>query len=210
MSAPPLGAVLAGGAGSRLGGAKATAELGGRPLVSYPLAAFAEAGIEAVVVAKRDTELPDFEAAAGVGGGGTPPPAPPPRVLFEPDEPRHPLAGVVAALRVAAERPLVVLACDMPFAAPALLAALAAAPEPLVVPAPHGLPEPLQARYSAALLPALEEALAAERPLRETVAALGPRLLGEAELSRFGPADRLFFNVNRTEDLAQAAAILRA
>ena len=66
LAAAPLGAVLASGRGSRLGGAKATAELGGRPLISYPLVALAAAGIEAVVVAKGDTELPDRR-------GGRPP-----------------------------------------------------------------------------------------------------------------------------------------
>ncbi len=201
----PLGAVLAGGAGSRLGGAKATAQLAGRPLISYPLAALGAAGIEAVVVAKADTELPDFKAEGWAGERRTPPA---PRHLVEPDEPRHPLAGILAALREAGERPLVVLACDMPFAEPALLAALAAAPEPLVVPAPGGLPQPLQARYSASLLPALEAALAREEPLRKTVAALAPRLLGKAELARFGPPDRLFLNVNDKADLKLAEALL--
>ncbi|MBK5220825.1 MAG: NTP transferase domain-containing protein, partial [Thermoleophilia bacterium] len=45
-----LGAVLAGGSGSRIGGAKATVELAGRPLIAYPLAALEAAGVEAVVV----------------------------------------------------------------------------------------------------------------------------------------------------------------
>ncbi|HVO55275.1 MAG TPA: NTP transferase domain-containing protein [Solirubrobacterales bacterium] len=196
----PLGAVLAGGAGSRLGGAKATAQLSGRPLISYPLAAFAAAGIEAVVVAKAETELPP---PGGWGGAA-------PRVLIEPDEPRHPLAGIIAALREAGQRPLIVLACDMPFAEPALLSALASAPEPLVVPAPGGLPQPLQARYSASLLPALEAALADQEPLRKTVAALSPRLLGESELTRFGPPERLFLNVNDAVDLKLAEALLES
>ncbi len=201
-AAPALGAVLAGGAGSRLGGAKPTAELAGRPLVSYPLAALAAAGIEPLVLAKRETELPDLAGAVGEGAAA-------PRLIVEPDEPRHPLTGIVAALRAAGERPLVVLACDMPLAAPALLAALAAAPEPLVVPSPGGLLEPLQARYSASLLPALEGALQRASPLRQTVAALGPRLLGDAEIARFGPPDRLFLNVNDPADLALAESILR-
>lgn len=38
-AAPPLGAVLAGGRGARIGGAKATADLAGRPLISYAVAA---------------------------------------------------------------------------------------------------------------------------------------------------------------------------
>ncbi|MGE5407534.1 MAG: molybdenum cofactor guanylyltransferase [Syntrophothermus sp.] len=192
---PPLGAVLAGGAGRRLGGAKALTELAGRPLIHYPVAALAAAGIEAAVVAKPDSELPEIGAAA---------------VIAEPSEPRHPLAGIVAALRAAGGRPLVVLACDMPFAEPAFLAALAAAPEPLVVPAPGGFLEPLAARYSAAALPALEASLAREEPLRRAVHALRPRLLDDAELERYGDPDRFLLNVNDAAGLSRAEALARA
>lgn len=186
----PLGAVLAGGSGSRLGGEKVAAELGGRPLSSYPVRALAEAGIEAAVFAKPGQELPELGAA----------------VHREPAEPRHPLCGIVAALRVAAagDRPLVVLACDLPFVPPALLEALAAAPEPLVLAAAAGRPQPLLARYEPSLLPALEAALAAEEPLIRTAIALRPRLLGEDELARFGDPERILLNVNTPEDLEAA------
>jgi molybdopterin-guanine dinucleotide biosynthesis protein A len=188
---PALAAVLAGGRGSRLGGAKATADLAGRPLISYPLAALAAAGIEAFVVAKPSTDL-----------RGRP-------VVAEPEQPIHPLAGIVAALRHA-DRPLVVLGCDFPFVPPALLRELAAAAGPLVVPAPDGEPQPLVARWSPALLPRLEAALAREEPLRRTVAALGPRLLGDAELARFGEPDRIFFNVNSDADRRAAEQAISA
>ena len=107
-----VGAVLAGGAGSRLGGSKAAALLAGRPLLSYPLAALRAAVGEVAVVAKADTELP----AVGYG------------VLIwrEPDEPRHPLAGIVEALRRAEGRPVVVLACDLPFVTAELVRELVA------------------------------------------------------------------------------------
>lgn len=193
MGTTALGAVLAGGAGRRLGGAKATAELGGRPLVSYPLAAFADAGLEAIVVAKPGSALPPLEC----------------EVVREPPLPRHPLCGIVAALRYAGGRAVVVVACDMPFVSPRLLAALAAADEPLVVPAPGGRPQPLHARYGPQLLPALEATLEREEPLRRCVAGLGPRLLGEAELSRFGDPELPFFNVNDAEDLHMAERELR-
>jgi molybdopterin-guanine dinucleotide biosynthesis protein A len=186
-----LGVVLAGGRGSRLGGAKATAELGDRPLISYPLGALAAAGLEAVVVAKPDTDLPPLDLD----------------VLTEPEDPVHPLAGIVAALRQMG-RPLVVLGCDFPFVPPALLGVLADAPEPLVVPAPGGEAQPLVARWTPALLPALEDALAREEPLRRTVAALSPRLLIDAELVRFGDPARVFFNVNTPADLDAAARLL--
>jgi molybdopterin-guanine dinucleotide biosynthesis protein A len=198
----PLAAVLAGGSGSRLGGAKAGAELAGWPLISYPLAALAKAGIETFVVAKADFCLP--AVFSGPDGDGSRPP----RVLREPEHPRHPLCGIVAALREAGGRPLVVIACDMPLAEPALLAELAAAPEPLVVPAPGGRLQPLQARYSAGLLPSLEAALDREEPLRRTVESLSPRLLGDSELARFGDPEHLFFNVNDEFDLRRADGIL--
>ncbi|HEY2055947.1 MAG TPA: molybdenum cofactor guanylyltransferase [Solirubrobacterales bacterium] len=208
-----FGAVLAGGRGSRLGGAKPTAMLAGRPLISYPLDAFAAAGIEAFVVAKADTDLcgrplvrqtdlkttatggPDQRTTAPALGGV--------EVVIEPDEPTHPLAGIVAAL-LHASRPLVVLGCDFPFAPPALLRALAEAPEPLVVPAPGGDPQPLMARWAPELLPRLEDALGRQEPLRRTVAALAPRLLDDTELARFGDPARAFFNVNTPADLGTA------
>jgi molybdopterin-guanine dinucleotide biosynthesis protein A len=115
----------------------------------------------------------------------------------------HPLVGIVAALRQTG-RPIVVLGCDFPFVPAALVRALADAPEPLVVPAPGGEPQPLVARWTPALLPALQDALAREEALRRTVAALSPRLLGDAELARFGDPARVFLNVNTPADLRLA------
>ena len=214
-----LGAVLAGGRGSRLGGAKPTADLAGRPLIAYPLAALAAAGIDPFIVAKPSTPLRGRPLARSTGLRTTASDGPGQRttavagdgveVVTEPEEPRHPLAGIVAALRHAGG-PVVVLGCDFPFAPPGLLRALADAPEPLVVPAPGGEPQPLMARWSPELLPALEEALAREEPLRRTVAALSPRLLDDAELSRFGDSARAFFNVNTPEDLRAAEQAVRS
>jgi molybdopterin-guanine dinucleotide biosynthesis protein A len=130
-------------------------------------------------------------------------------VVAEPEQPTHPLAGIVAALSHAGA-PLVVLGCDFPFAPPALLRTLAEAPEPLVVPAPGAEPQPLMARWSPGLLPALEDALAREEPLRRTVASLSPRLLDDTELARFGDPARAFFNVNTPEDLRAAERAVRS
>ena len=105
-AAKPLGAVLAGGAGSRLGGSKATVELAGRPLISYPLAAFAEAGIEAIVVAKADTELPALDVPSS-------PSRPSPATRCSASSRRSTEAG---------GRPVVACACDTPFVTGAVLA----------------------------------------------------------------------------------------
>jgi molybdenum cofactor guanylyltransferase len=188
----PIGAVLAGGRGSRIGGAKAAVELGGRPLISYPLAAVELASLEPVVVAKADSELPPLACP----------------VVHEPELPRHPLCGIVAALRHAGGRPVVVVGCDMPFVDAGLLAWLAAVPEPLAVVSLGGEPQPLLGRYDGALLPALESALARAESLRRTVESLQPRLVGEAELARFGGPRRLCLNVNTRADLERAERLL--
>jgi molybdenum cofactor guanylyltransferase len=186
----PLVAVLAGGRGSRLGGGKAAVELGGRPLISYPLAAIEATGLEAVVVTKPGEELPTGEVP----------------LLREPELPRHPLCGIVAALREG--RAIVSVACDLPFVAPGLIQLLAAAREPLVVPTLEKRLQPLLGRYEPSLLPEFESALGREESLTRTVESLEPRLLAERELARFGDPCRLLFNVNDRDDLRRAEALL--
>jgi len=191
-SGAPVGAVLAGGRGSRIGGAKAIAELAGRPLVSYPVAALEAAGLEPVVVAKPDSELPPLAC----------------RTIREPAQPRHPARGLLAALRYAGQRPLVAVGCDMPFLSPVLLAWLASADDPLVVPALDGHPQPFPGRYAGSLLPALEAAVDDGRALRATLDSASPRLIAEPELARFGDPERLCFNVNTPADLRRAERLL--
>jgi molybdopterin-guanine dinucleotide biosynthesis protein A len=200
-----LGAVPAGGRGSRLGGEKAAVELAGRPLISYPLAAIAAAGLDAVVCIKPG-EPPPPSRGSFCTLTVKKEPRLEVRVLEEPLEPLHPLCGIVAALRLG--RPVVVVACDLPFVAPGLIELLAEAHEPLMVPVLDGRLHPLLARYEPSLLPQLEAALEREGPLTRTVEALGPRLLAEDELVRFGDPRRLLFNVNNPDDLSEAEALL--
>lgn len=209
----PVGVVLAGGAGRRMGGAKAGVVLAGRPLLSYPLAALAAVLEDVAVLAKRGTELPAL---------------PPGTALWhEPDEPRHPLAGVVEALRRAQGRAVVVLACDLPLVtadlvrelahrdargAVALVAravgheerdarspqarGVAAAPDPK-----GGAPiQPLCARYEPRALELLAAFDAGGRAV-EQVLALEPAVLGVDAA--------LLHNVNDAAQLAQAEALLR-
>ena len=188
-----VAAVLAGGAGRRMGGTKAVVELGGRPLISYPLRAVEAAGLEPIVVCKRESELPPLDC----------------RVLREPAEPRHPLAGIVAALGASGGAPVVALGCDMPFLEPALLTALAALDAPLAVAEAGGRLQPLPGRYHPALRGELSAALAGGLSLRETVTSLGVRVLAESELARLGDPRWLWFSVNDEAGLATAEAALR-
>jgi molybdenum cofactor guanylyltransferase len=190
-------AVLAGGLGERLGGGKPAAVLAGRALIDHPLRAADAAGLHAIVVAKRGTPLPEV---------GVP-------VVYEPDEPRHPLRGVITALEYASERPgltaVLTVGCDMPFLTGPLLAWLAEL-DGVVTASVDGRAQPLLSRCTLTALPALTQALADGRSLSSALASLGPRVVGESELGRFGDPARLCFNVNDPAELRTARRWLGA
>jgi molybdopterin-guanine dinucleotide biosynthesis protein A len=192
-NAEPVGIVLAGGLGRRIGGAKAGVELLRRPLISYPLEAVWRALGNVAIVAKGDTELPSLRRVA---------------VWIEPQEPRHPLTGIVHGLAMSEGRPVLVCAADMPLVTPELIRAIARAhpgDAPAVVASIGGELEPLLGCYQPAALEPLIAASAGGAsggvPLRDAVAALGPSLHEVAD------PDELF-NVNSPSDLLQASAML--
>ncbi|HEX2084827.1 MAG TPA: molybdenum cofactor guanylyltransferase [Solirubrobacteraceae bacterium] len=184
-----LGAVLAGGRGSRLGGAKATARAAGRPLLAWSLDALRAAVPEVVVIAKEATPLPPCDAPV------------------HRDEPPdfHPRHGLVSALRRAAGRPVVVVPCDMPLVPPALLEVLLDVVEdgaPAAIPRTEGRLHPLCAAYAPGVLRDLEAA-GPDEPLTLTLDRLGATVL-DADAA----ADRML-NVNTRADLAVAELLLR-
>jgi len=174
-----------------MGAAKAAVQLAGRPLISYPLAALAAAGVDHMVVAKERSQLPAVSCP----------------VLREPPAPSHPLCGVLAALRAAA-RPVLVVGCDMPFLTAPLLAWLAGL-DGTVVAEVGGELQPLPARYEPRHAGELETALRDRRAMRDALASLRPRIVRESELEGFGPPERSLFNVNNAADLAAAERMLR-
>ena len=191
MASTPVGVVLAGGLGRRIGGAKAIVALSHRPLISYPVEAVWKALGNVAIVAKFDTELPSMPGAM---------------VWIEPEEPRHPLTGILHALGLAEGRPVVVCASDMPLVTAELIRGIAgAAPDgaPAVVASVDGALQPLLGCYQPSALAPLRAAAAHDPriPLRKAVAGLHPRLY---ELD--DPA--YAFNVNSPADLLQAAGML--
>jgi molybdenum cofactor guanylyltransferase len=180
---PVTVAVLAGGRSRRMGAPKALLDFGGAPLITRPLSAARAAGLPALVVAKRDSALPALDVP----------------VVIEPDEPVHPLCGLVAALAQADA--VVAVACDQPWVTREVLLALAARPEPVAVPRVDGRLEPFPGRYAASALPALREALAREASMRATLAALGA---APVDLAAFGDPARLVASLNTPEAFAAA------
>jgi molybdopterin-guanine dinucleotide biosynthesis protein A len=176
-------AVLAGGRGSRIGGDKALVRLDGRPLIDYPLSAAREAGLNAVVVAKRSTRLPRLRVP----------------LLLEPDEPTHPLLGIVTALE--RHPAIIAIPCDMPFIEPDQLVTLAAMSTDVAL-LWHG--EPFPALYRATSLPQLRNALDASASVRSTQAQAAL-----ASQSRVPMREVQRLAINTTDDLAAAERLLR-
>jgi molybdenum cofactor guanylyltransferase len=184
-----IGAVLAGGAGRRLGrGGKAAVPLGARPLVAYPLTSLGEVCERVVVVCKRDTELP--ELPAGV------------ERWDEPAEPRHPLTGIIHALEQA-DAPVLVCAVDMPFVTPDACRTLltGVGERPAVVAVAEGVLQPVLGLYAPSVLAHLRAA-PPDAPLTTTVEALDP--------VRVALPPTLVRSINTPEELADAERALRA
>ena len=188
-----VGAVLAGGAGSRMGGAKANRLVAGRALIAYPAAALASACDRVAVVCKPGAVAASLEGVE----------------LWddEPDEPRHPAAGIEYALERAAG-PVLVCAGDMPFVTGEdcrLVVDAAAGPasdagRTAVVATAGNEVQPLFGLYSLTALSALRDGARDGLPMRRVVEQLGAGLV---EL----PAERLR-SVNTPADLAAAEAEL--
>jgi molybdopterin-guanine dinucleotide biosynthesis protein A len=190
-SNPPVGLILAGGVGTRIGGNKASLALHGEPLVHYVLAAMREVVRDVAIIAKPDTELPRLDGAM---------------VWVEPERPLHPLLGVSEALALAGGRSVLVCPADMPLMTARTLGALASAGSEgraAVLATAGGKLRPLVGRYMPAAAALLSEAAHGHRPLEEAVTALDPKLVEvEEEIE--------LFDVNTPDDLLQVAGMLDA
>jgi molybdopterin-guanine dinucleotide biosynthesis protein A len=184
--------VLAGGAGTRLGGVnKALIEIGGRTVIERQLDALRPLG-SPIVIVNNDGSLaglpdtlvvPDLEPGAGA------------------------LMGLYSGLRAVTTPLATATACDMPFVSTALLRELVAlaSEHDAVVPIVGGQPEPLHAVYRTTCVTAIEAALAAGRKrLIAFFDAVSVRYVTEETLQIWNPDLSSFLNVNRPDDLARA------
>ncbi len=185
----PVGLILAGGPGTRIGGGKANVALHGEPLLHYPLRALRAVLSDVAIITKPQMVLPRLEGTM---------------VWVEPEEPVHPLFGICEALALAGGRPVLVCPVDMPFISPQLLGALAGAESdgrPAVMASCRGDARPLVGRYMPAAAGLLAQAADGTVTLEEVLETLEPRLLeveDEVEL----------FDVNTPDDLLLAAGLL--
>mgnify|MGYP001379576617 CR=1 FL=1 len=209
------GIVLVGGRSSRLGSPKALIELAGAPLVRHVLHAVAPSCDEIVLVAApsevqpeelRDGLTREVERLARDGA----------RIRLVNDARPHlgPVSGLATGLGAARGAVAWVTACDVPFLAPALVAALLARAEhepdaDVVLPRWRGYLEPLLAAYRTRTMAAHFAQQLADDVLKPT-ARLDRRrvaIVEQDELLRLDPGGRSFINVNAPEDLTTARAL---
>lgn len=189
-----VGVILAGGGATRFGGQpKGLQVVEGVRIIDRVADALRGAADELLLVANdpsADAWLPGVRIAADVRRGD------------------GALGGLHAALSHAGGHAVLVVAWDMPFASDGLLRALRTVGEQgfdAVVPesetSGRGV-EPLCAWYGPACLPAIERCLdAGDRRVVSFFEQVRVAHLPAAEVSQFGDPARIFFNVNRPDDL---------
>jgi molybdopterin-guanine dinucleotide biosynthesis protein A len=199
--------ILAGGAGSRLGGvAKPLLQLAGETFLTRVIRAVAPAVEEIVVVAAAGQDL-------GLPAVMDPPlePAVPVRVIRDSAVAAGPLAALADGLRAVAESNparAFVVSCDVPRLSTAVvrlvLDSLADSPDAeWAVPEVGGYPQVLVSALRPRMLGAIDAHLAAGRhDLRGLFARVAVRTIAEATLRRVDPGLESFRDVDTPDDLA--------
>lgn len=183
--------ILAGGRSTRMGSDKAVLPFKGKPLIHWLVDRLRPVAREVIVVSL------DGRTHSGLGV----------RVVGDVFPGKGPLAGLHAGLLASAADVNAVIACDMPFASPSLLAHLAsyAHDSQAVVPVCRGRLQPLHAVYRKDCLPIVEQQLmAGNGRMGDLLSSLNPRIVTEAEVALFGDPERIFFNTNTPVDFARA------
>lgn len=187
--------ILAGGAGSRIGGAKPDRILGGATLMAHAMGA-AERWRAPVAVAVREPDQAAFTDCA---------------VILDDPAIRGPLAGLASALAWARDRGaerVLTIPCDMPFLPPDLLERLEAALGPddgVAVAASGGRLHPVCALWRTRTADRLHEQAKAGRLSLTGLSERAGRVVAEWPTGSRDP----FLNVNTREDLRAAEILLQ-
>ena len=182
--------ILAGGASRRMGTDKAFLEIDGVPLIRRVQAVVAPLFADVLIAAGRETP----------GRGPFPG-----RVLYDETPGLGPLGGLVSGLKAASTPWVFMVACDMPYLDPRIIArVLAERADGLlaVVPESPGGPESCHALYARAALPLIEAALAGgERAPYRLFGRLNARIVPKAAIAAIDPTFRSLANLNTRQDL---------
>jgi molybdopterin-guanine dinucleotide biosynthesis protein A len=187
-------ALLSGGRSSRMGHDKALLPFLGRPLIQRILERLATVGEQVILSTNRPAEyaflnLPTYPDLLPDLGS---------------------LGGLYTALSVAGHSIVAAVACDMPFANPALFKyerlLLSQTGADVVIPStPEGL-EPLHAVYRRdTCLPIVQSALEAGKlKMVDWLSEVSVRIVLPEEVAHFDPLGLAFWNLNTPEEFRQA------
>jgi molybdenum cofactor guanylyltransferase len=193
--------ILVGGKSTRLGQDKVFVEIGGQPMIQRVVGRLQPVAGHFVLVAAEP--VPDPQARYGV----------PALVVADRYPGKGSLGGLYSGLAAAPTEWAFVMAVDMPFVNPKLVAYLAelTAGYDLVLPIVEGRPEPAHALYAKRCLRPMERKI-----LSDELKMIGfhdevrVRRVEEADLRRYDPELRSFLNINRPPDLERARQLAAA
>ena len=189
--------IQAGGQSTRMGEDKALKPFLGRPLIQRVTERLSTIADELIVTTNRPEDYAFLDV----------------RLVPDLRPDRGALGGLYTAIASATNPTVAVVACDMPFASPALLEAagrlLVREEADVVIPKSDGGYEPLHAVYRrGTCLPAIEAAIEADQ---WKVIAWFPqvkvRVLTPEEIRRYDPSGLAFWNVNTPGEFAEAEKI---
>jgi molybdopterin-guanine dinucleotide biosynthesis protein A len=186
------GIVLAGGENRRMGADKAFLKLHGIPMIEHVLRSLKTVCRDIIIVTNSPRSYRAYPVI----------------VTTDAYDLRGPLTGIYSGLLKSADEYNFVVACDMPFLNPGLLAYMAglAAGYDIVVPVLAGMLEPLHAVYRKSMLSVFKTKIMERRQqIRETFENQRVRYVREEEIDRFDPARRSFKNLNTPKEYEEAA-----
>ena len=193
---PPAGIILAGGRSQRMGTNKALLPLPGQPSETFLArltSTLAPLCAEVLIVARDPAQFAHVTLPAA-------------RMVFDEKPGGGPLMGLYSGLNSMQSPTALVIAVDMPFAQPALLAFLLSQYQEntLLVPVVEGVPQVLLALYPRSILPLIEALLAQGKRAPRALLEVAPvRYIEEAQLREIDPQLRSFVGINTPDDLAQ-------
>src|SRR5690242_13083043 len=178
---PPAGIILAGGRSQRMGTNKALLPLPGQPsetFLSHLASTLAPFCAEVLVVARDPAQFaPPITLPAA-------------RMIFDEKPGGGPLMGLYSGLNAIQASAALVIAVDMPFAQPALLAFLLShyQENTLLVPLVAGVPQVLLALYPRSILPLIETLMAQGKHAPRALLEVAPvHYIEEAQLREVDP-----------------------
>ena len=185
------GIILAGGESRRMGTDKAFLDIGGKLMIEQVLEVMSGLFPQCIIV----TNTPDQYRSYGI------------ELVGDVFDLRGSLNGIYSGLLRSKSEYNFVVACDMPFLNPRLIAYMGEVAEghDVVVPRYQGYLEPLHAVYRRRLLPAIEAQIRKRDPrIRNMFPHIDVRYLTEEEIDRFDPERRSFKNLNTPKEYKEA------